>query len=117
VRPALPRELENVAKARRGEHPRRRPFAFEDRVRRERGAEHDEFHVFTCKRVVFEQLHKSAQDTRRGIRSERRHLVIVIAAAREIHCDEIGERAAGVDADVDRGHGLKLRAFEGVHRF
>jgi hypothetical protein len=82
------------------------------RIRRERRTEDDELYVFARKAVVFEQLREAAQDAGRGIRSERRHLVIVIAAAREIDCDEIGERAAGVDANVNRGHGLKLRHVE-----
>ena len=45
VRPALARELEHVAKARGREHAGARPLAFEHRVRRERGAEHEELHV------------------------------------------------------------------------
>ena len=94
-------QLEHIAKAARGDEPRHRALALEQRVRRGRGA-------------VDQHLDRRGRDA--GLAQRREHAVGLIAdggrdlgdshgTRRFVHQDQVGEGAAHVDADQIRcGH-------------
>ena len=104
MRPALPREFEHVAKALRRDHPGACPLAFEHGVGRQRRAEHQQLDSGAIETGPVEQFDDAVEDAFGRIGGERRHLVVMVPAALQLHRYEIGERAAGVDADANRFH-------------
>ena len=102
---ALARELDDVAKTGRRQHAGARGFAFEHGVGAERRAEHEKLDRLARQFRKFDHFRNAVEHRLRGIAGRRRELVIGVTAARHLAENEIGERAAGVDADPDFGHG------------
>ncbi len=88
-------ELEDVAKAARGDQADARDLAIEQRVRRRRRAMHDG----AQRREVGTDLRQRGEHPEGLVLHSRRHLGYADVATLLVKQDEVGEGAADIDAD------------------
>ena len=100
MRPFLARDFQQIAKSRRRDQPRQRAFALEQRIGHHRGAEADESDLAPCAADFRQDLADTGERREMRLARRRRQLVARDRAACLIEQEEIGKRAADVDADT-----------------
>jgi hypothetical protein len=116
MRPTLPREFEYVSKPRRRQHPGAGRLALEDRVGRERRAQHHELDLAALGPGQFDDFRDALENRPGRIVGRRGKLVVPVFAGCDIGQHDIGKRTARVDADPETVHATRLKKAEGFSR-
>jgi hypothetical protein len=105
IRPRLASDAQHITESARGHHGRASAFALQDRVGGHGRA-------MDYRRAVRElpQLCESAQHGLGRVARGRQHLACVVAPASCVEHDEVGKRAADVNADSQHSRCLRVRA-------
>ena len=99
----LARDLENVPEPFGDDQPETRDLALQQRIGRDRRAVRQHGEIVDARAPFAENRVNAAHQSHRRIRRRRRHLGHPHRARLVVHADDIGKRAAGVDADPQAG--------------
>ena len=117
LRHRLPRDLENVPEPLGDDQPETRDLALQQRIGRDRRAVRQHGEIVDARAPFAQDRVNPAHQSHRRIGRRRRHLGHPHRARFVVHTDDIGKRAAGVDADPQAGVVTHNRTLLTTHGF